>query len=106
MTVLTPTMSLFHLTMASTATRYGFDGPGIESRWGARFPALIQTGPGAHPAYYKMGTGSFPGVKWPGQAVDHQPSSAEVKERVKLYIYSPPWAFVAYSRVTFIFINR
>ena len=34
--------------------------------------------------------GSFPGVKGPGRGVDHQPpSSAEVKERVELYLYSP-----------------
>ena len=39
-----------------TATRYGLDGPGIESRWGARFFAPVQTGPGAHPASYTMGT--------------------------------------------------
>jgi hypothetical protein len=33
---------------------------------------------------------SFPGVKWPGRGVDHPPSSsAEVKERVQLYLYSP-----------------
>jgi len=70
------------------ATRYGLDGPGIESRWGARFSA--PTGPGAHPASYTMGTGSLPGVKRPGRGVDHPPpSSAEDKERVKLYLYSP-----------------
>ena len=28
---------------------------------GARFSAPDQTGPGAHPASYTMGTGSFPG---------------------------------------------
>jgi hypothetical protein len=33
---------------------------------GARFSATIQSGPGAHPASYTMGTGSFLGVKWPG----------------------------------------
>jgi hypothetical protein len=27
------------------ATRYGLDGPGIESRWGARFSAPVQTVP-------------------------------------------------------------
>ena len=32
------------------ATRYGLDGSGIESRSGARFSALVQTDPGAHPA--------------------------------------------------------
>ena len=35
---------------------------GIESRWGRDFPP-VQTGPGAHPASCKMGTGSFPGIK-------------------------------------------
>ena len=72
------------------ATRYGLDGPGIESRCGARFSAPFQTGPGAHQASYTMGTGSFPGVKRPGRVVNHSPpSSAEVKERVELYLYSP-----------------
>jgi hypothetical protein len=33
---------------------------------------------------------SFPGVKWPGRVIDHPPpSSAEVKERVELYLHSP-----------------
>jgi hypothetical protein len=37
---------------------------------------------------YTMGTGSFPGVKRPGRGVDQPPpSSAEVKERVELYLY-------------------
>ena len=35
---------------------------GIESRWGRDFPPL-QTGPRAHLASCKMGTGSLPGVK-------------------------------------------
>jgi len=49
------------------ATRYGLDGPGIESRWGgATFSAPLQTGPGDHPASYTMGTGSFPGDKAAG----------------------------------------
>ena len=57
------------------ATRYGLDGPGIESQWGARFSAPIQTGRGAHPASYTMGTGSLcrGGVKRPGRGVDHPP---------------------------------
>jgi hypothetical protein len=55
------------------ATRYRLDGPGIVSRWGTRYFARVQTGPGAHPASYKMGTGSFPGVKRPGRNVDHLP---------------------------------
>ena len=35
------------------------DYPGIESRWGAKFSATVQTGPGAHPASYKMDTESL-----------------------------------------------
>jgi hypothetical protein len=77
------------------ATRYRLDGSGIESPWVARFSAPIQNGPGAHPASYTMGNGSFPGVKRPGRGVDHPPSSsADVKERVQLYLYStsgPSW---------------
>jgi hypothetical protein len=48
---------------------------------GARFFAHVQTGPEAHPASCTVGTGSFPGVKWPGRGADHPPpSSAEVKK--------------------------
>ena len=74
------------------ATRYGLEGPGIESRLGGRdFLHLSQTSPGAHSAPYTMGTGSFPGVKRLGRGVDHPPPhiGAEVKERVELYLYSP-----------------
>jgi hypothetical protein len=36
-----------------------------------------------------MGTGSFPGVKWPGRDADNPPpSSVEVIERVELYLCS------------------
>jgi len=55
---------------------------------GARFSAPVQNGPGAYPSSYTMGTGSFPGVMWPGRGVNHPlPSSA----------------YVAYSRVNFTF---
>jgi hypothetical protein len=68
---------------------------------GARFSEKFQNYPGAHPASYAVGTGSFPEVTRPGRGVDHQPpSSVEVKERVELYHYSP-WSFVASSRVNF-----
>jgi hypothetical protein len=57
------------------ATRYGLDGPGIESRWWARFSSLTQTDTGAHPVSYTMGTGPSPGggVKRPERGVDHPP---------------------------------
>ena len=56
---------------------------------GARFSAPVQTGPGAHSAAYTMSTGLSRTVKRPGRDVDHPPpSSAKVKERVELYLYS------------------
>jgi len=40
---------LYMRSVVGIATRYGLDGPGIESRWAARFSALAETGPAAHP---------------------------------------------------------
>jgi hypothetical protein len=50
-------------SVVGIATSYGLDGPGIECRWGKRFSAPVETGPGAHTACCTMGTRSFPGVK-------------------------------------------
>jgi hypothetical protein len=59
------------------ATRYGLNGPGIESRWERDFFALVETGPGDLPISYTMCTGSFfPGVKRPGRGVNHPPHLA------------------------------
>jgi len=73
------------------ATDYGLDGPGIESRWEARFSTPVQTGPGAQPTSCTMDTGSFLGdKKRPGRDADpSSPSSAVGHERVELYLYSP-----------------
>jgi hypothetical protein len=73
-----------------TATRYGLDGPvlnpggaeifrtRLDRRWGP--PSLLYNG-------YRV---SFLGVKRTGSGVNHpHPSSAEVEERVQLYLYSP-----------------
>jgi hypothetical protein len=61
-------------------TRYEMDGPGDRITVGARFSAPVQTGPGAYPAPYTMGTGSSPGVQRPWRGVEHPPpSGAEVK---------------------------
>ena len=51
-----------HGSSVGIATELRAGRSGIESRWGRDF-SPIQTGPGAHPASCKMGTGSFPGVK-------------------------------------------
>jgi hypothetical protein len=68
---------------------------GDRSPVGARFSAFVQTGPGAHPASYTMGTGSLPELKRSERGVDHPlSSSAEVKERVEVHLYStsgPSW---------------
>jgi hypothetical protein len=48
--------------VVGVATGYRLDGLGIESRWGGKFSAHVQTGPGAHQASFTMGTGSFSGV--------------------------------------------
>jgi hypothetical protein len=69
------------------------DVPGENFRWGVRFIAPVQSGPGVHAASYKMGTGSFPGVKRMGSGVDHSPPASAVdKERVATTYFScsPP----------------
>ena len=72
----------------TASLRVGRSGDRIPVR-GARFSAPVQTGPGAHPASSTMGTASFLGVKRLGCGVDHPPlSSAEVKERMMLYLQS------------------
>jgi hypothetical protein len=74
---------------------YGLDDPGIESRWEERFSVPVQTGPKDHPSPYTIDTGSLSlGVKRRGLAFTTTMSSAEVKERVELCLYSssgPLW---------------
>jgi len=56
-----------------------------------RFTALIQTGPGSHPALCAVGTGSLLLWQRPDRGVDNKPpSSDEVEERVWLNFYPPP----------------
>ena len=54
------------------ATNYGLEDSGDRIPVEARFSAPVQTGPGAHSASGKMGTGSFPGIK-SGQGVTLTP---------------------------------
>jgi len=49
-----------HNSSVGIATRYLLVGLVIQSRWEARFFSPDQTGPGTHPASYKMSTGSTP----------------------------------------------
>jgi hypothetical protein len=53
---------------------------------------------------YNTYRGFLMGVKRPGRGVNHRPpSSAEVKERLEVYLCSPVWGFMASSRANFTF---
>ena len=64
-------------SVVGIATGYELNGLGIESRWGTKISAPVQTGPGAHPAFCTTGTGSFTGVNI-GRGVKLTPTSAVV----------------------------
>jgi hypothetical protein len=76
-------------------TRYGLDGPGIESRRGETFCTRPNRPWGPPIPLYKGYRVSFPWVKRSAHGVYHPPpSNAEVKERVELYLCSlcePSW---------------
>jgi len=74
-----------------TVTRYRLDGPGIEPRWrGEIFRTRPDRSWGSPSLLYIGYLFTFSVVKRPGGGVDHPPTStAEVKERVELYLYSP-----------------
>jgi len=94
------TFSMARDSSVGIATRYGLDGPGIESRWGrdSLAPSSRSLGP-TRPLIQRL-PGLSRGVKRPERGVDHpRPSSAEVKEIVELYLYSPLWTCVACSGV-------
>jgi hypothetical protein len=76
-------------SVVGIVTGYELGGPRIESRWGVRFSAPVQTGPGTHPASCAIGKGSFPGVK-SGRGV----TSLLVPLVMKEYSYNstPLWA--------------
>jgi len=65
-----------HDISVGIASRLRAEGSGDRIPVGARFSTPVQTGPGAHPSSYTIGTGSFPGVKRPGRGVDHPPHLA------------------------------
>ena len=74
-------------------TGYGLDGPGIESRWGARLAAPVQTGRGAHPASCTMGIGSFPGVEiGRGLTLTPQPLLVPWSRKSRAITLLPLWA--------------
>ena len=71
------------------ATRHGLDGPGIESRWRRDFPHLSRPAPEPTQPPVQWVPGLFARAEEAEAWHYHQiPSSAEVKERVELYLYS------------------
>ena len=88
------------------ATSYGLGGPGFESRWSQGFPG--PTGPGAQQVPCTMGIGLFVGVERPGRGFNHPPpSSAEVKERVEVYLSSssgPSWPLIGLIILSFVLL--
>ena len=84
---------------------YFLQGPGQLSRYsdslrtgrsGNRIPvessfsAPFQTDPGAYPAFYTTGTGSFPGVKRVGDGVDHPLQLVPRLRKEQSYTSTPP----------------
>ena len=70
----------------SIPTRYGLNGPGVESRWRRDFvhPPIPALGPTQTPKQWAPGLSRGGVWYWPPPP----PSRAEAKERVELYIYS------------------
>ena len=69
-------------SVVGIATRYGMEGPEIESRLDRDIPHPSIPTLRVHPASYTMGTGSFPGVQRIRRGGDYpSPPSAEVKEQ-------------------------
>jgi hypothetical protein len=65
-----------HNSVVGTATRYGVDGPGIESLEGGETSLAAHTGADAHTAIRTMGTVSFPGAMRPERVAHHSPPSS------------------------------
>jgi hypothetical protein len=69
----------------------------------AKFSAPAQTDTGAHQASHTMGTGSFAVVNRPGRGVNHPHPGSRGYRKSRAIPLLPLWAFVACSRVNFIF---
>ena len=63
-------------SVVGIATRYGLDGPRIESRWGVRFSAPVQTGLGPTQPPRQWVPDLSREVKRPGRGVNQQPHLA------------------------------
>jgi hypothetical protein len=61
---------------------------------------VFQTGSGAHPAPYPMGTG----VKWPGREAGRSPPTSDEVKKIWVYTSVPPYAFIASAMTTLAFM--
>jgi hypothetical protein len=82
-------------SVVGIATSYWLDSLGIESRWGARFSAPVQTGPGANQPPVQW----VPGLSWGERAArvcaDPSPPSRAVVLKGKSYTSTPPMGCTA-----------
>jgi len=84
-------------SVVAIVTHYRLDGLGIETWWGRDFLHLSRLVLRPTQPLIQWVPDLSRGVRRPGRGVDHPPPfSAEVKERVELYL--PIWAFVACYR--------
>ena len=73
------------------ATGYGLGGPGSNTGGGEIFHTCPDRPWDPPSLLYNVYRVSFPGLKRPGCGVDlAPPPSVEIKERVEVYLYSPP----------------
>jgi len=90
------------------ATRYGLDGPGIESRWGRDFPHPSRPALGPPSPPFNGYRVSFPGVKRPGRDVDHPPYLAPRLKKEQSYTSTSPLGLrgLFWGELMCIFLSR
>jgi hypothetical protein len=98
-------------TGIAQSVRDSLDGPRMESRWGRDFALPSRPALGTTQPSIQWVTRLFTGrVKRPERGLSHPPSSsAEVKERVELYLYSPcgpSWPVVGWTLHLPIFLSH
>ena len=92
------------------ATRYGIDGPGIESRWKRDFPHSSRPALGPTQPPTQWYRDSVPRVKRPRRGINHPPATnTEVKERVELYLSfssGPPWPVIGRTLPFYVYLYQ
>jgi hypothetical protein len=80
------------------ATVWTTEGSEFKSWYGQEFSLVhvVQTGSGAHPVSYPMSPGgSFPEEKRQGREADHSPPTSVEVKKMWIYMFTPPYAFMA-----------